>query len=74
MYYDFASDVWDNELLTHRFQVEVVNEIMHQSWAVDELNAGVEMEEIENLIWRDYPTWAENVLLDAKEKRMLNDE
>jgi len=74
MYYDYCSDVWENEWLTHRFQVEVVNEMIHESWAVDEINSGVEMEDIENLIWRDYPTWAEKVLLDAKEDRILNNE
>ena len=72
MYYDCGSDVWENEWLTHKFQVEVVTEILHQAWAIDELNAGVELEKIEDLIWRDYPAWAEKVVLDTKEE--INEE
>lgn len=72
MYYDYCSNVWDNEFLTDQFQVKVVNEMMLQNWAIDEINAGVDREDIEDLIWRDYPAWAEKVLLDAKEERMSN--
>ena len=72
MFYDAGSDVWENEWLTHKYQVEVVAEIVQQAWAIDELNAGVELEQIEDLIWRDYPSWAEKVLLDSKEERIEN--
>lgn len=74
MYYDYSSDVWENENLTNRFQVEVVSEMVSQSWAIDELNAGVKIEDIEDLIWRDYPTWAEKTLLNSKEEIKLNQE
>lgn len=74
MFYDADTDVWENEWLTHKYQVEVVSEIVQQAWAIDELNAGVDLEQIEDLIWRDYPSWAEKVLLDAKEERMENQE
>lgn len=69
-----ANDVWEKEWLTEKYQTEIVANIIKQGWAIDELNAGVTLDQLEDLIWRDYPSWAEQYLLDEKEERQLNQE
>lgn len=67
MYDERTLDLWDLDWLTDKFKEEVVDKEMKQAWAIEEIEYGANAEDIENLIWKDYPAWAEQKLLDAKE-------
>ena len=64
----YKEDIWSRDWLLRQYQEEVVEKLMNQSWAIDELNAGATTEEIEDCIWKDYEPWAEGILREIREE------
>lgn len=73
-YDTFKTDVWSKKWLMDEFQEKMVEVLMNQAWAIDELMAGVDVSDIEDVIWEDYENWANDYLLKMKEEIILNNE
>jgi hypothetical protein len=69
MYQDFMDSVWNKQWLLDTYEKQVVQKVMTQGWAIDELNAGVDVSRIEDLIWSDYESWALDYLDKEKTDR-----
>lgn len=55
----FKTSVWNKEWLMMEYQTRVVDVIIRQGWAIDEMVAGVSQENLLDEIWESYPDWAE---------------
>ena len=56
---------WNMVWLIDLFKEEVLKPLMHSCWAIDEMDAGVPAETIEDDIWKGYEKWAEEKLYDG---------
>ena len=63
------NDVNNMEWLMDIFEKEYIGEMINQSWAIDELDAGVTIEQLYEDLCKGYERWAEEYL---EQKEMDN--
>ena len=61
------TDVWNKHWLMDEYNEKVINKVILQGWAIDEMIAfDMNIDAFVEELWKDYPLWAENYLEDAK--------
>lgn len=61
------TDFWNNEDLLKEFEEVMVSPILSTCMSIEEEEAGVPIEEIEDAIWKSYPKWAEKRWKDEED-------